>query len=89
VNIDDYRKSKEDAFLKELEEIFEGPNATLSDEVIVEAHDRILDVAEQEFEDAVIVGILNKKILVSSTSQDKYFLEAMLEEALWSIRNEY
>jgi hypothetical protein len=58
-------------------------------EVFVEAHDRVLDVAEEEFEDAVVIGILGKKILVSSTSQDKYFLEAMLEEALWSIRNEY
>ena len=58
-------------------------------EVIVEAHDRVLDVAEEEFEDAVVIGILGKKILVSATSDDKYFLEAMLEEALWSIRNEY
>jgi hypothetical protein len=75
VNIDDY-KAKKKASQEPIE-------------VFVEAHDRVLDVAEQEFEDAVVVGILGKKILVSSTSDDKYFLEAMLMEALDSIRNEY
>ena len=75
VNINDYRKKEE------------PPITTL--ECIFHASDTVLDVMEQEFSEAVCIGILGHQLQVSATFDDKEVLIEMLEEALYQVRNEY
>ena len=74
VNINDYRKKK-------------APEPDLG--AIFNASDAVLDVMEQEFTEGVCVGILDNRIQVSATFDDKEVLIEMLEEALYQVRNEY
>jgi len=64
-------------------------NKEVSDlDLIQDASETVLDVMEEQFDGAILLGCLNSKMQMSSTIEDEEEIIMMLEEALHNLYNE-
>ena len=81
ISIDSFRKEKEEkaALNNELAEL----------DTIFEASDAVLDVVEDNFDDGVVIGLLDGQLQISSSMDDIDSLLSFLESALQHVREDY
>lgn len=61
----------------------ENKPKVLSDtELVQQASEVVLDSIEENFDEGILIGILNNKLQLSSTVEDEYDVLRLLEEAL-------
>lgn len=75
VSLTDYRKNKENQ-PRELWDVFY-------------CTDEVLDILEDNFDEAVCIGMQDGYIQVTGTVEDIDTIVFMLEEALYNVRNNY
>ena len=78
VSFTKYKKDKEvtENVARELDNIFQ-------------ATDQVLDVLQENFDEGISIGILDGQLQVASTFDDYDLMVAMLEDALYQVKNEY
>lgn len=65
-----------------LTEIINKKKSITDEEAIQQASEVALDVIEEQFDEGILIGVLNNKLQLSSTVEDEYDVLRLLEEAL-------
>jgi len=75
-----------------LTEIINKNKSITDEEAIQQASELALDVIEEQFEEGILIGVLNSKLQLSTTMEDDYdvirLLEAALENLYMEIKND-
>ena len=75
-----------------LTEIINKNKSITDEEAIQQASELVLDVIEEQFEEGILIGVLNSKLQLSTTMEDDYdvirLLEAALENLYMEIKND-
>ena len=75
-----------------LTEIINKNKRITDEEAIQQASEVALDVIEEQFEEGILIGVLNSKLQLSTTMEDDYdvirLLEAALENLYMEIKND-
>lgn len=75
-----------------LTEIINKNKSITDEEAIQQASEVALDVIEEQFEEGILIGVLNSKLQLSTTMEDDYdvirLLEAALENLYMEIKND-
>ena len=75
-----------------LTEIINKNKRITDEEAIQQASELALDVIEEQFEEGILIGVLNSKLQLSTTMEDDYdvirLLEAALENLYMEIKND-
>jgi len=65
-----------------LTEIINKNKSITDEEAIQQASELALDVIEEQFEEGILIGVLNSKLQLSTTMEDDYDVIRLLEAAL-------
>jgi broad-specificity NMP kinase len=65
-----------------LTEIINKNKSITDEEAIQQASEVALDVIEEQFEEGILIGVLNSKLQLSTTIEDDYDVIRLLESAL-------
>jgi len=65
-----------------LTEIINKNKSITDEEAIQQATEVALDVIEEQFEEGILIGVLNSKLQLSTTLEDDYDVIRLLEAAL-------
>jgi hypothetical protein len=68
-----------------LTEIINKNKSITDEEAIQQASEVALDVIEEQFEEGILIGVLNSKLQLSTTIEDDYDVIRLLESALENV----